>query len=93
MGTNIVYILTLEAKFSTSEIMEFLKSVAAVRGRLVTSVMLNLPSGHMAFRTGFELQHKPEWLNESKAVILSMNKPAGYWRYWPVVQQPLEVLK
>ncbi|TNN65347.1 hypothetical protein EYF80_024502 [Liparis tanakae] len=40
------------AKFSTSEIMEVLKSVAAVKGRLVTSVMLSLPSGHIPFRTG-----------------------------------------
>lgn len=35
--------------------MEFLKSVAAVKGRLVTSVMLSWPSGHISFRTGFEL--------------------------------------
>lgn len=49
-------LLTLLARFSTSEIMEVLKSVAAVRGRLVTSVMLSLPSGHMTFSTGLELE-------------------------------------
>lgn len=38
--------------------MEFLKSVAAVSGRLVTSVMLSLPSGHIPFRTGLELEQK-----------------------------------
>lgn len=47
--------LTLQARFSTNEIMEFLKSVAAVSGRLVTSVMLSLPSGHIPFSTGLEL--------------------------------------
>lgn len=31
--------LTLQASLSTKATMEFLKSVAAVRGRLVTSVM------------------------------------------------------
>lgn len=46
---------TLEARFSTNEIIEFLKSVAAVSGRLVTSVILSLPSGHMALSTGLEL--------------------------------------
>lgn len=63
---------TLLARFSTREIMEFLKSVAAVKGRLVTSVMLSLPSGHMTFITGFELDtqrspqgriHMFEWVN------------------------------
>lgn len=38
--------------------MEFLKSVAAVSGRLVTSVILSLPSGHMALSTGLELEEK-----------------------------------
>lgn len=50
------WLLTLEARFSTNEIMEFLKSVAAVSGRLVTSVMLSLPSGHIPFSTGLELE-------------------------------------
>lgn len=48
--------LTLQASLSTRATMEFLKSVAAVRGRLVTSVMLKWPSGHISFRTGLELQ-------------------------------------
>ena len=43
---------TLEARFSTRATMEFLKSVPAVRGRLVTSVMSCCPSGHMARRVG-----------------------------------------
>lgn len=47
--------VTLLARFSTNKIMEFLKSVAAVSGRLVTSVMLSLPSGHIPFSTGLEL--------------------------------------
>lgn len=50
------WLVTLQARFSTNKIMEFLKSVAAVSGRLVTSVMLSLPSGHIAFRTGLELE-------------------------------------
>lgn len=48
--------LTLHARFSTNAIMEFLKRVAAVRGRLVTSVILSLPSGHIIFSTGLELR-------------------------------------
>lgn len=47
---------TLEAKLSTRATMEFLKSVPAVRGRLVTSVMSCCPSGHMALRVGSALQ-------------------------------------
>lgn len=47
---------TLEAKFSTRAIMEFLKSVPAVRGRLVTSVMSCCPSGHMARKVGSMLK-------------------------------------
>lgn len=47
--------LTLQASLSTRATMEFLKSVAAVRGRLVTSVMLKWPSGHISFRTWLEL--------------------------------------
>lgn len=47
---------TLAAKFSTRATMEFLKSVPAVRGRLVTSVMSCCPSGHMARKVGSELQ-------------------------------------
>lgn len=46
---------TLEARFSTRATMEFLKSVPAVRGRLVTSVMSCCPSGHIALRVGSEL--------------------------------------
>lgn len=42
----------MEARFSTRATMEFLKSVPAVRGRLVTSVMSCCPSGHMARRVG-----------------------------------------
>lgn len=44
--------LTLEARLSTRATMEFLKSVPAVNGRLVTSVMSCCPSGHMARRVG-----------------------------------------
>lgn len=47
---------TLEAKFSTRATMEFLKSVPAVRGRLVTSVMSCCPSGHMARKVGSTLK-------------------------------------
>lgn len=47
--------LTLQASLSTRATMEFLKSVAAVRGRLVTSVMLRRPSGHISFNTGLVL--------------------------------------
>lgn len=47
---------TLEAKFSTRATMEFLKSVPAVRGRLVTSVMSCCPSGHMARKVGSMLK-------------------------------------
>lgn len=47
---------TLEAKFSTRATMEFLKSVPAVSGRLVTSVMSCCPSGHMARRVGSMLK-------------------------------------
>lgn len=50
--------LTLQVRFSTNEIMEFLKRVAAVRGLLVTSVMLSLPSGHIPFSTGLELERR-----------------------------------
>lgn len=50
--------LTLQARFSTNAIMEFLKRVAAVRGRLVTSVILSLPSGHITFSTGLELRRE-----------------------------------
>lgn len=46
---------TLDARFSTRATMEFLKSVPAVRGRLVTSVMSCCPSGHMARRVGSAL--------------------------------------
>jgi len=49
-------IFTFDARLSTSAIMEFLKRVAAVRGLLVTSVMLSLPSGHIIFNTGLELK-------------------------------------
>lgn len=45
----------MEARFSTRATMEFLKSVPAVRGRLVTSVISCCPSGHMARRVGSEL--------------------------------------
>lgn len=51
---------TLDARLSTRAIMEFLKRVAAVRGRLVTSVMLSFPSGHMVFNTGLELVKRQE---------------------------------
>lgn len=51
-GAGVGWGVTLEARFSTSATMEFLKRVAAVRGRLVTSVMLTSPSGHMSLRTG-----------------------------------------
>lgn len=47
--------VTLEARFSTSATMEFLNKVAAVSGRLVTSVMLASPSSHMACTTGSAL--------------------------------------
>jgi len=50
--------LTLQASLSTKATMEFLKRVAAVRGRLVTSVMLSWPSGHISFRTGLELRQR-----------------------------------
>lgn len=50
-------IITFEARLSTKAIIEFLNKVAAVRGRLVTSVMLSLPSGHIFFSTGFELRN------------------------------------
>lgn len=50
-------IITFEARLSTNAIIEFLNKVAAVRGRLVTSVMLSLPSGHIFFSTGFELRN------------------------------------
>ena len=45
----------MEARLSTRATMEFLKSVPAVRGRLVTSVMSCCPSGHMARTVGSEL--------------------------------------
>lgn len=48
--------ITFDARLSTKAIIEFLNKVAAVRGRLVTSVMLSLPSGHIFFSTGFELR-------------------------------------
>ena len=50
--------LTLQARFSTNAIIEFLKRVAAVRGRLVTSVIFSLPSGHITFSTGLELRNE-----------------------------------
>lgn len=102
-------LLTLLARFSTSEIMEVLKSVAAVRGRLVTSVMLSLPSGHMTFSTGLELeagatQHSRR-VNDRKwrDCMFTFKLRAG--RRWsvvggaffkcasPVVQESLEVLE
>lgn len=52
---------TLEARFSTRATMEFLKSVPAVRGRLVTSVMSCCPSGHMARRVGSMLWTQVAW--------------------------------
>lgn len=51
-------IITFEARLSTKAIIEFLNKVAAVRGLLVTSVMLSLPSGHIFFSTGFELRNR-----------------------------------
>ena len=39
--------LTLQAKVSTSEMMEFLKLVPAVTGRLVTAALDLAPSGHI----------------------------------------------
>lgn len=62
-------LITLLARFSTSEIMEFLKSVAAVRGRLVTSVMLSLPSGHMTFITGLELDAEADFSLKPEGVF------------------------
>ena len=52
---------TLEARFSTRATMEFLKSVPVVSGRLVTSVMLCSPSGHMARSTGSVLGMALAW--------------------------------
>lgn len=49
-------IFTFSVRLSTSAIMEFLNRVAAVKGLLVTSVMLSFPSGHIIFNTGLELQ-------------------------------------
>lgn len=60
--------LTLQASLSTKATMEFLKRVAAVRGRLVTSVMPSWPSGHISFRTGSEL-HETERLKREKEVV------------------------
>lgn len=57
------WLLTLQARFSTNEIMEFLKRVAAVSGRLVTSVMLSLPSGHIPFSTGLQLDGEKKNMN------------------------------
>lgn len=62
---------TLEARFSTRATMEFLKSVPAVRGRLVTSVMSCCPSGHMARRVGSVLQTQAEF-----PAILRESSPA-----------------
>jgi len=58
MAFTVESFLTLQASLSTRAIIEFLKSVAAVRGRLVTSVILIFPSGHISLRTGSELQEK-----------------------------------
>lgn len=57
----------MQARFSTRATMEFLKSVPAVRGRLVTSVMSCCPSGHIARRVGSELR--------TQAI-----EPAALWR-------------
>lgn len=48
--------------------MEFLKRVAAVRGRLVTSVMLRWPSGHISFRTGLALHEREKGAEEGASL-------------------------
>lgn len=60
--------LTLQASLSIRAMMEFLKSVAAVRGRLVTSVMLSFPSGHMSFSTGSELKKRDRKIQSGHSV-------------------------
>jgi len=89
---------TLEARFSTSATMEFLKSVPVVSGRLVTSVMLCSPSGHMARRTGSALGTVLPWgwrhrvpCSHPMAVppTPQLCPPCPQ----PVVEEPLEVLE
>ena len=45
------YVDTFVARFCTSAMIEFLKLVPAVIGRLVVSVMSCFPSGHINFIT------------------------------------------
>lgn len=83
--------VTLLARFSTNEIMEFLKSVAAVSGRLVTSVMLSLPSGHIFFSTWLELERQV--FSEGPKLLQRRFVPTWYEQVSPVVEQPLEILE
>lgn len=91
-GLNLSVSFTLLARFSTSEIMEFLKSVAAVSGRLVTSVMLSFPSGHIFFSTWLELDTL--WIQNYQPLAMSPKICAClYVHVSPIVQQPLKILE
>lgn len=86
---------TLEARFSTRATIEFLKSVPVVSGRLVTSVMLCSPSGHMARSTGSALGTALAWgrwhwapCSRFTAVL-----PVPQLCPQPVVEEPFEVLE
>lgn len=72
--------------------MEFLKSVAAVSGRLVTSVMLSLPSGHIFFSTRLEL-HRQGSQRTLQDVPCHQGIVLVLVCISPVVQQPLKILK
>lgn len=91
--------LTLEARFSTRATMEFLKSVPVVNGRLVTSVMLCSPSGHMACSTGSALGTALAWgwqhwapCSCPMAVPLAPPQLCPLCPQ-PVVEEPFEVLE
>lgn len=66
---------TLQTRLSTKEMMEFLKSVAAVWGRFVTSVMLSRPSGHMSLNTGSVLLERRVATQE---MVVRFYKKRGY---------------
>lgn len=67
---------TLVARLSTSAMMEFLKFVPAVIGRLVVSVMSWAPSGHISCRISSSLQPNRYRLsnNQSETVIHTTNQ-------------------
>lgn len=88
--------VTLEASLSISWIMEFLKSVPAVAGRLVISLMLCAPSGHIPETTALELQSNCTFVTRPRRFAVHRNKPTCDVTMTcgsPLEEEPLEVLE